>query len=145
MFGRDEVKKPGGVETILGPTVRIDGKFVGKGNVVVQGNVSGSLRTTEDLQIEDGAVVKANVDAKNVVIAGEVHGSVKAAERLELTATAKIFGDVEAKTISIGAGAILNGKCTMTDTQMVTSGIEESSQYQNGKTQKSNRRAEQSL
>lgn len=145
MFGRDEPKKPGGVETILGPTVRIDGKFVGKGNVVVQGNVSGGLRTSEDLQIEEGAVVKANVDAKNIVISGEVHGMVKAAERLELTTSAKVFGDVEAKTISIGAGALLNGKCTMTSEQAVATRDEEAQPFQNGKTQKTNRRAEQSL
>lgn len=140
MFGKDDDRKSGGAETIIGPTVKVDGKFFGKGNVVVQGQVFGSMKTHEDLQVDQNAVVKASVEARNIVVAGEIHGNVKALERLELTETAKLFGDVEAKTISMGAGAVLNGKCTMTEAAASTAASAYPPQ-QNFKQQK-NRKAE---
>lgn len=115
MFGREEKRQLSEVETIIGPSVRVDGKFFGKGNVVIQGQLSGSLKTQQDVRVDQGAIVKANLEAKSIVIAGEVHGNVKAREELQLSETAKVTGDVEAKTISIGAGALLNGRCLMTD------------------------------
>jgi cytoskeletal protein CcmA (bactofilin family) len=115
MFKRSDEKRIEDAETIIGPSVRVDGKFSGKGNVIVQGQVSGSVRTNEDVRIDEGAVVKASVDARNCTVAGEIHGNVKVRERLDMMPTAKIYGDVEAKTVSVGAGAVLNGKCMMQD------------------------------
>ncbi len=113
MFSQAQSRTGSGSETIIGSSVKVEGKFVGSGNVIVEGKVSGSIHTDHDLQIVQGAVVHADVEAKNVVISGEVRGTIKAHETLELTPTAKVFGDVEGKTISVGSGAILNGKCTM--------------------------------
>ena len=114
MFGKDgENRKNGEQETIIGPSVKVDGKFSGQGNILIEGRVTGSMKTQEDIDIALGASVAASLEAKNVTVAGEVQGNIKARERLVLTETAKVIGDVEAKTVAIGAGAILNGKCTM--------------------------------
>lgn len=112
MFNREEGETHG-VETIIGPSVKVEGNFVGSGNVVVDGVVNGSIKTTKDLRIGDRAKVKADVDAANIIIAGEVHGNVKAGGRLELSASAKVFGNVETSSLTVAQGAILNGKCMM--------------------------------
>ncbi len=112
MFNRD-ANEPHAVETIIGPSVKVEGNFIGSGNVVVEGVVNGSIKTTKDLRIGDRAKVKADVDAANVVISGEVHGNVKSGGRLELTPTARVFGNVETGSLTVAAGAILNGKCMM--------------------------------
>ncbi|MFH0828809.1 MAG: polymer-forming cytoskeletal protein [Candidatus Kerfeldbacteria bacterium] len=112
MFNRDEGDAHS-VETIIGPSVKVEGNFVGSGNVAVEGVVNGSIKTSKDLRIGDRAKVKADIDAANVVIAGEVHGNIKAGGRLELMPSAKVFGNVETATLSVAQGAILNGKCLM--------------------------------
>ena len=101
------------IETVIGPSVKVEGNFRGQGNVIVEGVVHGSLKTDKDLTVGAGAKISANVTAANAKISGEVKGTVKIKGKLELTETAKIFGDVETEILSIAPGAILNGKCTM--------------------------------
>ncbi len=112
MFNREEGETHG-VETIIGPSVKVEGNFVGSGNVIVDGVVNGSISTTKDIRIGERAKVKADIDAANVVVAGELHGNIKAGGRLELAASAKVYGNVEATVLSVAQGAILNGKCMM--------------------------------
>ena len=110
---KDLYAKEGETETIIGPSVKVEGDFASKGNVTVEGAVYGTLKTDKDLKIGTAAKISANVFATNAFIAGEVKGNVKVGGKLELTDTSKILGDVEAKILIIAAGAILNGKCSM--------------------------------
>lgn len=100
------------VETIIGPSVQVEGNFVANGDVVVEGVVSGSIKTAKNLRIGPEAKIFANISAANAVIAGEVQGNVKIEENLEITSTAKIFGDVKTKIISIASGSSIHGKLT---------------------------------
>ncbi len=138
MFGQNESRGEEGSQTIIGSSVKVEGKFEGRGNVVVEGSVTGSIHTEHDLQITQGAAVQADLFAKNVVVAGEVHGNIKASDVLDLSPTARVFGDVEGKTISVAAGAVLNGKCTM-KTQQVTEPVPNESSRERSKTGKANR------
>lgn len=113
MFKEIYPKERGDVETIIGPSVKVEGDFTSKGNVTVEGVVHGTLKTDKDLKVGVGAKISASVFATNAYIAGEVKGNVKVGGRLELTDTSKIYGDIEAKTVIMAAGAIMNGKCTM--------------------------------
>jgi cytoskeletal protein CcmA (bactofilin family) len=101
------------VETIVGPSVEVEGDFNSKGNMVVQGTVAGNVRTEKNLRVERGARILANVFAQNAKISGEIRGNIKASDTLELTPTAVVVGDVESATLVIAAGAILHGKCMM--------------------------------
>ncbi len=101
------------VETIVGPSVEVEGDFNSKGNMVVQGTVAGNVRTEKNLRVERGAKILANVYAQNAKISGEIRGNIKAADTLELTPTAVVVGDVESATLVVAAGAILHGKCMM--------------------------------
>lgn len=114
VFTRENEARTGGeTETVIGPSVRVEGKFVGHGNVVVEGKVVGSMKTDGDVRITEGAALKASLEAKSATVSGELHGNVKIADHLQLTATARITGDVETKTITIESGAQLNGRCVM--------------------------------
>lgn len=101
------------VETVIGSTVKVDGNFVGSGDVIVQGHVAGTLKTSKNLQIGPGAVIKADVEAANLLVAGEIRGHVKCSGKVEVAATGKIFGNVETQTIAVAHGAVLHGKVTM--------------------------------
>lgn len=112
MFNREETLT-NTAETIIGSSVKVEGNFIGSGNVVVEGVVNGTLKTAQELRVGEAAKIKADVEAANAVIAGEIHGNVKITGRLELLATGKIFGNIDATVIVVNEGAILNGKVTM--------------------------------
>ncbi|MFH1597805.1 MAG: polymer-forming cytoskeletal protein [Patescibacteria group bacterium] len=100
-------------ETLIGPSVKVEGNFYGKGDVVVEGEVQGTLRTAKNLRVGSGAKIKADVAAENIHLSGQIRGNVKAREKIELAETAKLIGNLETKVISIAAGAQFNGKCMM--------------------------------
>lgn len=106
-FARD------GQETIIGPTVKVEGDFASEGNVLVLGVVSGSLKTKGNLRVEKGARIKADVEAANAAVFGEIKGNVTVQERLELGASAAVEGDIVTKVLSIEPGAIVNGHCSV--------------------------------
>ena len=112
MFNKQEDKID--FETVIGPSVKVEGDFLGDGNVLVEGLVNGNLNTAKHVVVTEQAKITANITANTAKIAGEVTGNVKIADRLELAGTAKVSGDIEAGLLSIEAGARFNGKCTMT-------------------------------
>ena len=100
-------------ETIIAHGVRVEGEFVSQGNVVIEGDVQGSIQTAGDLRIGEDAKITADVTAANAVVAGEVRGNMQISGKLELLPSSKIIGDVTADVLSIGAGAQVNGRVTM--------------------------------
>lgn len=101
------------IETVVGPSVNVEGDLSSAGNIIVKGTVSGSVNTTKHLTVEKGAKIIANVKANSASISGEVKGNLKVRETLELTSTSKILGDIAVKTLSVEPGALVYGKITM--------------------------------
>jgi cytoskeletal protein CcmA (bactofilin family) len=101
------------VETVVGPSVNVEGDFASEGNIIVKGTVSGSVFTSKHLTVEKGAKIVANIRAGSATIAGEIKGNVKVKESLELMSTSKVIGDIDARNLRIESGAILYGKVTM--------------------------------
>ncbi|MDP2789912.1 MAG: polymer-forming cytoskeletal protein [bacterium] len=101
-------------DTVIGAAVKVEGNFVGEGNVIVEGQLQGTLKTKHNVMIGSGAIVKANVEAQDVHLAGELHGNVKVSGKLVLATTAKLNGNIEAASLTVEEGATLNGKCVMT-------------------------------
>ena len=101
------------VETVVGPSVNVEGDFASEGNIVVKGTVSGSVFTSKHLTVEMGAKIIANVRAGSATIAGEVKGNMKIKESLELISTSRVVGDIEVKNLKVESGALLYGKIIM--------------------------------
>jgi cytoskeletal protein CcmA (bactofilin family) len=102
-------------DTIIGPSVKVEGDFVTEGNIIVEGTICGTIKTSKNLKVGSKSKIFANVSADNAIIAGEVQGNVSITNKLEITPTAKIFGDIRATRLVISEGAVLNGKCLMGD------------------------------
>ncbi|MBI4437540.1 polymer-forming cytoskeletal protein [Candidatus Uhrbacteria bacterium] len=100
-------------ETIIAQGVKVEGDFRSDGDVVIDGEVSGTVETAKFLRIGETARIKADVKAASAVIAGEVQGNVQVAEMLELLSTSRVKGDVATGRISVAAGAQVNGRLTM--------------------------------
>lgn len=101
------------IETVVGPSVVVEGDFSSEGNIIVKGTVSGSVHTSQLLRVEEGAKIFANVKAGNAIVAGTIRGNAKIADRLELSSTARIAGDAECAVLVVEAGALIHGKVSM--------------------------------
>lgn len=107
------VHTPDDVETVVGPSVVVEGDFASEGNILVKGTVSGNVKTARLLTVEAGAKILANVKAGDALVAGEVRGNMKVDQQLELTASAKVLGDIQCQVLVIAAGALVHGKVSM--------------------------------
>lgn len=101
------------VETVVGPSVVVEGDFSSEGNIIVKGTVSGSVHTSKLLRVEEGAKIFANVRAGSAIIAGTIRGNAKITDRLELVSTGRVAGDVDCAVLVVEAGALVNGKLSM--------------------------------
>jgi cytoskeletal protein CcmA (bactofilin family) len=100
-------------DTVIAMGVKVEGEFASDGNVVIEGEIVGSVHAAQDLQVGDRARLTADVTAANARIAGEVRGNVMVSEKLELLASARIVGDIHAKMLLVEPGAQLNGRVVM--------------------------------
>jgi cytoskeletal protein CcmA (bactofilin family) len=101
------------VETVVGPSVHVEGDFVSNGNIVVKGSVSGNVKTTMLLTTDAGSQVLANVYAADAIISGNIKGNVSVKEQLEITSTAQILGDISCQILVVEGGALIKGKISM--------------------------------
>lgn len=107
-------------DTVIAAGVKVEGDFTSAGNIVIEGEVIGSLKTDMDLVVGPDAKITANVVARNARVSGEVRGNMTIIERMDLSGTARIVGDVQAKTLVVEAGAVLDGRCTMAGQRVMT-------------------------
>lgn len=100
-------------ETIIGPSIKVKGNFHGEGDIVIEGEVEGSVKTKNHLLIGGNAKISANISAKTAKIGGKITGNIKVENYLEVGSSAIISGDIQCEEISIEKGAKINGTCSM--------------------------------
>ncbi|RPH72921.1 MAG: polymer-forming cytoskeletal protein [Myxococcaceae bacterium] len=99
--------------TVIGPSILINGKLTGDEDLTVRGRVEGELSLTKTLIVEPSGVVKANVTVKNAVVSGVVVGNIQATESVELTQEGRMVGDIRAPRVIIIDGASFRGRVDM--------------------------------
>ncbi len=103
----------GPAETVVGPSVKIQGDLNSEGNIKIEGQVSGKVKTSQSVFVIPGAKIAADVLAGNAVIGGEILGNIKIGGHLILQSTAKISGDITCAILRVEDGAQFTGKCIM--------------------------------
>jgi cytoskeletal protein CcmA (bactofilin family) len=94
----------------VGGTVRIEGEIYGKQDMLVEGEIAGSVMVPEHtLTIGPEANVKANIKARNVVVLGNVEGSIEASESIEIRSCCTLLGDIWSPRIMVENGAYIKG------------------------------------
>lgn len=106
------------IETIIGPSVKVDGTFNGEGDLIIEGILVGKLTTKKNLKVGSSAVVEANIKANNAFISGKVKGNIIVKGKLEVTGSGVIDGDVKAQIVSIESGAMIKGNIDMPITEV---------------------------
>ncbi|MDX2021709.1 MAG: polymer-forming cytoskeletal protein [Deltaproteobacteria bacterium] len=100
-------------QTVLGQGTHVVGEVRGDDALVVYGRVEGRIDITDELTIEPGAIVQADVQARSVVVSGVLVGAITASESVRLTPKARVVGSIVAPKVGIEAGAGYRGRIEM--------------------------------
>ncbi|MCM1564364.1 MAG: polymer-forming cytoskeletal protein [Dehalobacter sp.] len=89
---------------------KITGKINSRTNVIIDGELEGTIETKADLLVGPHGKVEAEIFAVNARIQGEVHGNITVENLLVIASTAVVYGDIKTKGLQIEQGARFIGK-----------------------------------
>lgn len=114
-FGKSQPGTVTGQEdfTFLGKDVVFKGILTLEGNVRIDGQLEGEIRTTGTLTIGEHAVIKGNIMAGTLITSGKIKGDVIASEKIKILKPGILIGDIRTPAISIEAGAHFHGLSDM--------------------------------
>jgi cytoskeletal protein CcmA (bactofilin family) len=99
--------------SILGPTLRFKGELSTGEDLLIYGQVEGTIGPAPKVTIGPEAHVKAGVNADVIIVEGRVEGNLKAEVSITVRPKANVRGNLEAPVINIAEGATFNGGITM--------------------------------
>jgi cytoskeletal protein CcmA (bactofilin family) len=106
---------PGPKQTaIIGASMHIKGDIRTREELLVDGEVEGSMESQSLLTVGQNGKVRANIKAREVVIYGSVRGNVEVSEKLSIREQGSLIGDIKSAGISIDDGAYFKGSIDIT-------------------------------
>lgn len=106
---------PTAAKSIIGEQISIEGTIRGKGDLVIEGTVKGSIEVAaHHLTIGAKGQVECEIHAANVTISGKLKGNVNAQGKVEITREADFNGEIKARSISVEDGAHLKAAIELT-------------------------------
>lgn len=102
-------------ESVIGPSVRVEGDLISEGNLQVLGQVTGKVNTLMNLTVGESARIQANIQAQNATIAGVVEGDIKVTDTLSILETGKVLGNILCAKLGVREGAYFAGQCSMNE------------------------------
>lgn len=97
--------------TVIGRDAKIKGEMTFEQSARILGTFEGKITAKGEVQVGEGAVCRASVEATTVMVDGLIEGDVLARERVELTAKARVKGDLCAAALVVADGASFVGHC----------------------------------
>ncbi len=104
--------------SILGNQTFFQGKLILKGEARLAGQVEGTIVAEDVLIIEEGALIKGEINGNYVEICGIFEGTIKVTETLKIASSAKILGQVFATKLIVEEGAKLKGEINSLDSSI---------------------------
>jgi cytoskeletal protein CcmA (bactofilin family) len=104
-----DARRDGQNKFTLGTGDSLEGKLTYAGSINVQGRVEGELRIGGNVDVANGATVKALVEGSSVTVRGDLEGPVTAREKVLLGKSGKLNGDLTATRLQVEDGASING------------------------------------
>ncbi len=107
------------VPSIISADLKIFGNLESAGEVQIDGEVTGDIRS-KVLLVGESAIIRGEIIAETVRVHGHVNGQIKA-KFVNLAKTANVVGDILHENMSIQEGAFLEGHIThMSDQEIKT-------------------------
>ena len=118
-----------GASASIGPSIRINGDIAGNENLIIHGQVAGSISLPNNMVVigKEGSI-DADVSAQAVEIEGKVSGTVQAAELVRVKPSGYVKGDIAAPRVVLEDGCQFRGGIDMQEQQIA--GASKSSDFQ---------------
>jgi cytoskeletal protein CcmA (bactofilin family) len=95
--------------SVLGPSLRLKGDLVSDEDLLIQGQLEGSINCAGCVTIGATAAVTSTVTAQSIIVDGAVQGDLRAQRLVTLRATAEVRGNVQTPRLEIFEGAAFRG------------------------------------
>jgi cytoskeletal protein CcmA (bactofilin family) len=109
--GAPSSAKSGG---LLSRGVSIKGTVKFRNELLIDGEVEGTIDSTGELTVGEHASIKGEIRSKSVKVRGTVEGDIFATERCELQAGCTLQGDIEAPRLVVDENATFLGSAKVT-------------------------------
>ena len=99
---------------VIGTTIKVKGKISGEENLVIEGQVDGSVDLPgHDLTVGPKGQVKADLRARTVKAEGQITGDITGSEKVVVTKTGRVLGNITAPRVTLEDGAKFKGSIDM--------------------------------
>jgi cytoskeletal protein CcmA (bactofilin family) len=99
--------------SVLGPTLRFKGELHADEELLIRGQIEGSITHTQRIIVCAEGIVKANIRAQIIAVEGTVEGDLQAEKSVQVKETARLKGNIHSPNVSIVDGAQFNGSVAM--------------------------------
>jgi len=103
--------------SVLGPTLRFKGELHADEEILIRGQIEGSITHSQRVIVCAEGNVKANISAQIIAVEGTVEGDLHAAKAVHVKGTARLKGNIQAPSVSIVDGAHFNGSIAMDESK----------------------------
>src|SRR3954464_1381543 len=96
--------------TRIAPGSRIKGEVLGTTELLIEGEVEGTVKIEATVVVGAAGVVRGPITAQVIKVAGKVTGNIQGSDRVEVGPAANLEGDISAPRVVIAEGAFFKGK-----------------------------------
>jgi cytoskeletal protein CcmA (bactofilin family) len=94
---------------VIGPSMTIKGEIRAREELMVDGDVEGTLESHSLITVGRNGKVRGNIKARQAAIFGSVRGNVEVVEKIAIRDQGSLIGDIKGAGISIDDGAYFKG------------------------------------
>lgn len=99
--------------SILPPSLKFKGELTADEDLLIQGQIEGSIKHTQRVTVGKAGRVKANITAQVIKIEGTVLGDLYAERSVALESSGNLRGSIHAPSVSLIEGSRFNGMVDM--------------------------------
>ena len=104
----------GGTKSIIGTSIVLKGDITGDEDLIVKGNVEGTLSLpNNNIQIDPEGEVKADLKAQKISVGGKVEGNLVGSERVVIEKSGQVVGNIVAPRVALEDGCKFKGSVEM--------------------------------
>lgn len=107
---------PGGAAatpSVIGSGMKLVGDLTARGDLRIEGQVEGSVKTEGEVVIASQATVEGDVEGREVIVGGRMKGTLTAKRAARMEEGCQVDAEIRAPAVSIQEGGIVNGKLVM--------------------------------
>ncbi|MEJ8569307.1 bactofilin family protein [Elongatibacter sediminis] len=103
-----------GKVAVIGPGIEIDGAISGTENLLVEGQVKGTIvLSSYEVTIGKSGSVKADITGRTIRVSGKVEGDLTGEEKVIIAGSGNVRGNVTSPRVVLEDGAIFKGNIDM--------------------------------